>query len=136
MARPVELILARNLISGISLAALLCDADGTIVFFNDAAGELLGQRFDETGSLSLDEWTLTFGAAECRRAGADDNGPLSRAVRDGLPVHNRICLRARNEHSEVELSTVPLCTVEGFKGAIILLWQPARPPKPRAERCA
>jgi PAS domain-containing protein len=133
MAQPVELILARNLISGLSLAALLCDADGTIVFFNDAAGELLGQRFDETGSLSQDQWTSTFGVAECRQAGSDDNAPPSRAVRDGLPVHSRICLRARNEHREVELSTVPLCTVEGFKGAIMLLWQPARPPA-RTER--
>jgi hypothetical protein len=56
-----------------------------------------------------------------------DGGALSRAVREGLPVHSRICLRARNERSEVELSTVPLCTVEGFKGAIILLWRPASP---------
>src|SRR5919106_3000815 len=33
--QPLELILARNLISIISIAALLTDSDGRIVFFNE-----------------------------------------------------------------------------------------------------
>jgi hypothetical protein len=125
MAQPVELILARNLISGISLAALLCDREGTIVFFNDAAGELLGLRFDETGRLSEDQWSSTFGLAEPGQASSDDNEPLGHAVRAGLPVHRQVCLQAGSEDGELELSTVPLRSVEGFKGAIVLLWQTA-----------
>jgi hypothetical protein len=35
--QPLELILARNLVSIISLAAVLVDAEGRIVFYNDAA---------------------------------------------------------------------------------------------------
>jgi hypothetical protein len=35
--RPLELILARNLVSLVSLAAVLVDVDGQIVFYNDAA---------------------------------------------------------------------------------------------------
>ena len=52
--RPIELILARNLLSTISTAAFLVDRAGDIVYFNDGAGELLGRRFEETGALETD----------------------------------------------------------------------------------
>jgi PAS domain-containing protein len=126
MVQPVELILARNLISGISLPALLCDCKGTIVFFNDAAGELLGERFEETGTLSGDAWDSRFRTAidgESR-----DNGEaLAHAVRGAVPIHRRVCLVSQEGRSEVELSTVPLRTVEGCRGSIVLLWQAVRP---------
>ena len=40
--QPLELILARNLVSIVSLAALLVDVEGRIVFYNDAAAEIVG----------------------------------------------------------------------------------------------
>jgi PAS domain-containing protein len=47
--RPVELILARGLMANIATPAFLVDADGTLVFFNDGAGDLLGLRYEDTG---------------------------------------------------------------------------------------
>ena len=41
--QPLELILARNLVSIISLAAVLVDAEGRIFFYNDAAVQLVGE---------------------------------------------------------------------------------------------
>ena len=32
-----------------------------LVFFNDAAGELIGRRFEEVGRLERDEWSSEFG---------------------------------------------------------------------------
>ena len=40
--QPLELILARNLVSIVSLAAILIDVEGRIVFYNDAAGGIVG----------------------------------------------------------------------------------------------
>src|SRR5438270_14029565 len=37
--QPLELILARNLVTIISLAAFLFDAEGRLVFYNDAPSE-------------------------------------------------------------------------------------------------
>ena len=37
--RPVELILARGLMANITTSAFLVDSDGTLAFFNDAAGD-------------------------------------------------------------------------------------------------
>src|SRR5947208_2726004 len=54
--QPLALILARNLVASVTVAAFITDPDGTIIFYNDAAGELLGHRFEETGKLSREEW--------------------------------------------------------------------------------
>ena len=62
--RPLELILARNLVSIISLAAFLVDVDGDIVFFNDAAAEVIGHhdpahddaRLDALGEQAAERW--------------------------------------------------------------------------------
>jgi PAS domain-containing protein len=45
--RPVELILARGLMANIATPAFLVDADGTLAFFNDGAGDLLGLRYED-----------------------------------------------------------------------------------------
>ncbi|TMM07748.1 MAG: hypothetical protein E6G05_02470 [Actinobacteria bacterium] len=59
--RPLELILARNLISILWLPAILIDADGRFVFFNEAAGELIGAPFEEVGVLEPEEWNARYG---------------------------------------------------------------------------
>jgi PAS domain-containing protein len=46
--RPIELILARNLLSSLSTPAFLASGPGEIIFYNDAAARILGQRFEET----------------------------------------------------------------------------------------
>jgi PAS domain-containing protein len=47
--QPLELILARNLISIVSLAAFLVNVEGHVVFYNDAAAAIIGSPFEETG---------------------------------------------------------------------------------------
>ena len=46
--RPLELILARNLLSNLATPAALTNEPGDIVFYNAAAGEFLGRPFEET----------------------------------------------------------------------------------------
>ena len=53
-SQPIELIIARNLMAAVELAAFIVDPDGVIVFFNDAAGELIGRRFEDVGPLTLE----------------------------------------------------------------------------------
>ncbi len=40
--KPLELILARNLLSSISTPAFLVGEDGALLFYNEGAGALLG----------------------------------------------------------------------------------------------
>ena len=59
--KPLELILARNLLTSISTPAFLVDGDATVVFYNEAAAALLGRSFEDVGRMSAEEWTQTFG---------------------------------------------------------------------------
>jgi PAS domain-containing protein len=124
-SQPVELILARNLISAVELAAFIVDPDGVVVFFNDAAGELIGKRFDEVGQLNREEWNSQFGPFdEFGQLVPTDSLPLTVALREGLPANGRFRVRARGEELiETEVSALPLVTADGFQGAVVVFWR-------------
>jgi PAS domain-containing protein len=124
-SQPLELILARNLISGITLSAFLVDPDGVLVFFNDAAGELVGRRFDEVGRLRREEWSSEFGPFdEFGKLMPTEDLPLTIALRQGLPAHDRFRVSSRDDELiEVDVSALPLSTADGFKGAIVVFWR-------------
>jgi PAS domain-containing protein len=123
--QPVELILARNLISGIHLAAFLIDPDGVLIFFNDAAGELIGRRFEEVGRLRREEWSSQFGPFDAfGKLMPTEDMPMTLALRKGLPAHDRFRVNVRDEELvEVDVSALPLATAEGFEGAIVVFWR-------------
>ena len=58
--RNIVLILARELASKLATAAFLTDERGELIFFNEAAEELLGRAFAETAALSATEWEDVF----------------------------------------------------------------------------
>jgi PAS domain-containing protein len=60
-AQPLELIMARNLVSAVQLAAFIVNPDGVVVFFNDSAGQMIGRRFEDVGRLNREEWNSQFG---------------------------------------------------------------------------
>jgi PAS domain-containing protein len=124
-AQPLELILARNLVSAITLAAFLVDPDGKLVFFNDAAGKLVGRRFEEVGRLRQEDWASEFGPFdEFGKMLPTEELPLTLALRDGLPAHDRFHMSVGDQELvEVDVSGLPLSTADGFKGAIVVFWR-------------
>ena len=123
----VELILARNLVAAVQLAAFIIDPDGVVVFFNDSAGEAIGHRFEEVGPLDREEWNSRFGPFdEFGQLVPTDSLPLSVALRDGLPANGRFQVRLKgDEIAEVEVSALPLVTAHGFQGAMVVFWPAA-----------
>jgi PAS domain-containing protein len=122
--KPLELILARNLLSSLTTAAFLVGEDGALLFYNEAAGALVGRRFEETGSMAATEWTQAFGPY-------DENGdpinyeetPLTIALRDGRPHHASFGIRVANrDRREIEASAVPIVGSGGKSGAIVFFW--------------
>src|SRR5436309_14110699 len=93
--RPVELILARGLMSNLTTAAFLVDADGALVFFNEAAGEMLGLRYEEAGPMRLFDWGTRFKPLDDDgRQIAVEDLPLAVALRENRPVHVHFNLRS------------------------------------------
>lgn len=121
--QPLELILARNLISIVTLAAFLVEVGGHIVFYNDAAAEVIGTRFEETGSLAREQWNAEFGPLDERgRPLASDRLPLASALREGRPAYGHYRIRAAAGLLEVEAGALPLVGPAGYHGAIVVFW--------------
>ena len=125
--RPLELILARNLLSSLSTPAVLVNRPGDVVFYNEAAGALLGRPFEDTGSLSAQDWTEAFGPL-------DDDGhpipvehqPLTPALRHNRAGHALHCIRSvTGTLHRVEVSGVPIMGPGGFQGAMLFFWPAA-----------
>jgi len=125
--KPLELILARNLMSALSTPAFLVDEGGLLVFYNEAAGILLGKRFEELGTVGPEEWGSLFGPFD--EGGAPlpyDELPLVVAVRNGRPAHATFDIRSTSgERHTVEASAFPILTAHGSQGAIAIFWPTA-----------
>jgi PAS domain-containing protein len=125
--KPLELILARNLMSALSTPAFLVDEGGLLVFYNEAAGILLGKRFEELGAVGPQEWGSLFGPFSADGAPIPyDELPLVTAVRSGHPAHAALTIRSTDgtAHS-VEASAFPILTAHGSQGAIAIFWPTA-----------
>jgi PAS domain-containing protein len=122
--RPLELILARNLMSALSTPAFLVDEGGLLVFYNEAAGMMLGKRFEELGTVGPDEWGALFGPFdESGEPIPYDELPLVSAVRDGRPSHAEYVIHSSDGAAHaVEVSAFPILTAHGSQGGIAIFW--------------
>jgi PAS domain-containing protein len=122
--KPIELILARNLISSLSTPAFLVDQGGVLIFYNEAAGTLLGRRYEEIGTVGPEQWTSIFGPFE--ESGEPvpyDELPLVISVRQGRPAHAEMEIRSADgaEH-RIEVAALPILTAHGSRGGIAFFW--------------
>jgi PAS domain-containing protein len=121
--QPLELILARNLISIISLAAVLVDSDGALVYYNDAAAETIGSRFEERGRISRAEWAAELGPFDADGEPIPyDALPLTNALRDGRPGSGRFFMGTEGGLLEIVASALPLVGPNGNNGAMVVFW--------------
>ena len=126
--KPLELILARNLLTSISTPAFLIDGDATVVFYNEAAAALLGRSFEDVGRMSSEEWTQAFGPFDREGEPIEVQSlAITDSIRDGRPAHGTFRIRnADGNRAAVEASAFPIVTAgHGSTGAMILFW-----PKP------
>jgi PAS domain-containing protein len=123
--QPLELILARNLVSIISLAAFLVDVEGDIVFYNDAASAIIGSPFEETGTISREQWNARLQPSDEHGAPLPaDELPLAVAVREGRPVYARFRIGRASGPRVIEAGALPLVGPAGPHGAIAVFWVP------------
>jgi PAS domain-containing protein len=122
--RPLELILARNLLTSLSTPAFLADEDGALVFYNEAAGALLGLSFEESGKMAPEEWSAMVGPFDSKGDPIPvEDLPVTRALRAGRPWHTEYRIRSTSgEEHDIECSGLPIVATEGQQGAIVFFW--------------
>jgi PAS domain-containing protein len=120
--RPVELILARSLMSSLGTPAFLIDVAATLVFFNDAAATMLGVRFEEAGPMSAEDWGKRFAPADSGLPIAEF--PLLIALNQERPVYRRLRIRsATGGLHRIEVCAIPIGVSGDVRGAMALFWE-------------
>ena len=129
--RPLELILARNLLSSLSTPAFLANRGNDIVFYNEAAGALLGRRFEESGTMSAEQWLNDFGPLDERGEPIPlEDQPVTIALRANRAAHAHHRIRSLGGVvHEVEVSGMPIIGAGGFHGAMVFFWLAAESPQ-------
>ena len=123
--KPLELILARNLLTSLSTPAFLLDSDAAVVFYNEAAAALLGRSFEDAGRMEADQWTRAFGPFEQDGSPVEvDTLATTDAIRAGRPAHARFVIRTGSGDTQpIEASAFPIvASDQGSSGAMILFW--------------
>ena len=122
--RPLELILARNLLCSISTPAFLVGEGGALLFYNEAAGVMLGRRFEDTSVLAADDWTSAFGPLDTEGDAIPfEQIPATTALRSNRPYHGRFAIRAAGgEQLDIAASAIPIVGPGGATGAIVIFW--------------
>lgn len=124
--REIEVILTRQLASYLAMPIFIVDHEGTLVFYNESAEPILGQRFEETGEMPASEWSSRFRTV-------DDQGtpipaeqlPLMIALKDRRPAHLLFwILGLDNVRRRIETTAVPLIGQAGrYLGAVAIFWE-------------
>jgi PAS domain-containing protein len=122
--KPLELILARNFLTSLSTPAFLVDEKGALIFYNEAAGAMLGISFEESGRMPASDWSHAVGPF------SDDGTPIpieelptTKALRRGLPAHGGFTVRSMTgDDYEIESTALPIVAEGGQEGAMIFFW--------------
>jgi PAS domain-containing protein len=124
--KHLVLILARELASNLATPTLIANDEGELVFFNEAAEEIVGRSFAETGEMPIDEWTATFSP---RTHESEPLPPERRPARIALDerraAHQRFLITSHDGvDRQVAVTAIPLFAhADEFVGLIAFFWR-------------
>jgi len=104
--------------ANLSVPVSLLDAEGNLVFFNQAAEAMHGVTFEEVGELAAAEWPKLFATASLEEL------PVGIALFERRPVHTIVPFTgADGVHRTVAVTAFPLVGREGeLFGAFAIFW--------------
>ena len=122
----IELILMRQLASSLAMPIFLVDPSGNLLFYNEPAEQLLGSRYDETGEMSMKEWSNLF--APIGEDGSPVPGealPLSIALHKHRAAHLAFWIKGLDGVSKKTGATAFPLQGQGARllGAVGIFWE-------------
>jgi PAS domain-containing protein len=126
MAKPIQMILMRQLAGYLSVPLFLVDPNGDLLFYNEPAEAILGRRFDETGAMSASEWSSAFTPEDPDgRPILPEDVPLMITITKKRPAYQRFFIRGLDGiRRHVEVASIPIAGLDGgFLGGVALFWE-------------
>jgi PAS domain-containing protein len=124
--KDLVLILTRDLADKLASAAFVVDGEGTLVYFNERCGEILGRTFAELGEMKMEEWSAKFSPTtmEGQPLQTEDLA-LVRAIIDHVPAHEKIRITSADGTSRaIAVTALPLfARLDEYVGAVAVFWE-------------
>jgi PAS domain-containing protein len=124
--KDLVLILTRDLADKLASAAFVVDGEGTLVYFNERCGEILGRTFAELGEMKMEEWSAKFSpkTLEGQPMQTEDLA-LVRAIIDHVPAHEKIRITSADGTSRaIAVTALPLfARLDEYVGAVAVFWE-------------
>jgi PAS domain S-box-containing protein len=127
-SKHLVLILAREFASNLATPMLIADGEGQLVFFNEAAEEVIGRSFAEIGEMPMEEFSASFAPRTA------DSVPVPRerlatriALEERRAAHEQIRITSRDgAEREVSVTAFPLFAhADEFVGIVAIFWREA-----------
>lgn len=123
------LIMAREMASNLATPMFVVDPVGTLVFYNEAAEELLGQSFAVTGPVTSGQWGGEMFHPEDLEGNAIslDDLPLGEVIRERRPAHAAFFITGIDGvRRSIAATSFPLFSKpEELAGAVAVFWEVA-----------
>lgn len=124
-AYEIEMILSRQLADCLTVPVFLVDLEGTLIFYNEPAEVILGQKFQDTGPMPVGSWGTSFFPH-------DENGkdippeelPLVQTIQNHVPAHRTFWIKSLNGKSvKISVMSIPIIgRSKNFSGAMAIFW--------------
>ena len=129
--KPLPLILAREIASNLATPMFLLDAEGMLVFYNDAAETLIGKPFAELGEIPAGDFgaVLSLATPEGEMIRRRDS-PAGVAFFERRPAHQTLLATGYDGvRRMLEATAYPLFGAVGeLCGVISVFWEHAAEP--------
>jgi PAS domain S-box-containing protein len=125
-SKHLVLILAREFAANLATPMLIADDEGRLVYYNEAAEQVLGVPFAEAGEMPLDKWVEGFAP---RTPDSEPVSPEDRPTRIALDErrasHERFRITSRDGiEREVAVTAFPLFAhADEFVGIVAIFWR-------------
>ena len=125
-AYGIEIILSRQLADSLAIPVFIIDTVGNLIFYNTPAEETLGKRFEETGEMPVDVWSVIFKPVdEFGKPIPPEDLPLVKTLKNKSPYHRIVWIKSLHEQPEkIALTSYPIISRENeFLGAVAIFWK-------------
>ena len=124
--QEIEVILARHLAEYLAMPIVIVNPSGDLLFYNEPAEAIVGQRYNETGAIRASQWSkILHPMDQDGKPIPPEELPLTIALKQRCPAHKILWIRGLDGvRRKIEATAFPLIgQANRFLGGMIIFWE-------------
>lgn len=127
--KSIEIILFRQLVSYIATPSFMIDSDGSIIYCNKSAEEILGFQFSDMGEITTNNWQIIFAPKDKHgKSMSVEKSPLFTSSTQFTMAHGIFhIVNFKGEIKHLELFAIPVINKMDIYFGSIAFFQEIKP---------